>query len=264
MANNPSERIEGQLPKHYKEYYQRFIAFMQAYYDWLHRESGLTSGEVELLRSDTSWVKTDIDGFMNSGSIQNIGSSDVDAAIIEKGNILAPGKEVDMQIPYRMLDNMFDSFISADESYFTTADGEVLESNDYSNDEVDNWLQTFGYSFDNDVSDLNPLDKLLLVRLLKYIYKIKGTKKSIELFFSMYFGETVEVYYPKFDVAVIDDNFILDDKKFIRDDYYYQEYSYVIRVQQDPSVYQQIFDKVYMKHIHPSGFNVFLEQQQTS
>lgn len=255
---NPSERIESQLPKHYKEYYPRFIKFIQCYYDWLHRGSGLSASEVDALKADTSWLKTNIDSFIETGSLKNIENSDVETAIIQMGLVQAPGNEVDMMVPYHMLDNISDEFITADGEYYATSAGENINSNDYSDDEIDSWLDTLGYSFTTDITNLNPVDRLLLVRLLKHIYNIKGTEKSIELFFSMYFGETVQVYYPKNDIAVIDDNFVLDDLKYIRDDDYYNEYSYVIKVQQDPSVYQDLFNKVYLKHIHPAGFKVFL------
>lgn len=106
-------------------------------------------------------------------------------------------------------------------------------------------------SFDN-----NPnVDPRLMARLLSHFYKAKGTQLSAEQFFKAFYGETVEVIYPKRNI------FILNDKpggsligpqslKYIQDDKRYQIFSVLLKTGMSFSDYETLYKKM----VHPAGF----------
>lgn len=259
-------RIKDMLPAHYRDYYPRFITFLEKYYEWLYRSSGMSDSEVNDLRNDTSWLENDIDKFISTGSIRYLNPSDpavVESNIVKLNNVANPGDISGRLSENTTLDESFDGYLTAEGTPFTDANSVTVELRTVENKILDSWFNSMGLDTDKRelMGSLKDLDQVLLLSLLKHIYAIKGTEKSIKLFFSLVFGEDVTVYYPKGDVAVIDDNFILDDVKVIRDDELYQEYSYVIEVANDPSNYLRIFEAVYIPTIHPSGFRVELRKK---
>lgn len=262
--SDPIDRLVAQLPLEWQEYAPRFILFMQKYYEWMFRTGGFTKEEVEFLRADTSWVKNDVDLFVKTGLLKytDINSTDiVDRAIIQLGNIPSPGAHSDALADNILMEEVFQEFVTADDEYITDASGIILDTHKLYDEIVDGWFDSMNSNrVINDKFAGNTVDPVLMITLLKHMNGIKGTDKSIKLFFNLYFNEEVEVYQPKFDIAIIDDNFIPDVHGIIRDDYYYNEYSYVIRVQNDISTYETIFNDIYLKNVHPAGFKVFLEK----
>ena len=231
--SNPSNKIPIQVPLYYHEYAQNFMLFMQRYYDWMHRTCGLSQEEVQYL----------------------IDNSDIKDAV-SRNVVLNPGASSDLLADFINLEEIHQEFVTSDEEYFEGSDEIRFQTHIESEESIDGWKNSFGIkTFGQTV------DKTLMISLMKHINAIKGTEKSIELFFSIYFDEEVEVYYPKFDIATIDDNMVPDVSGVIRDDYYYNEYAYVVRVTGELNSYTELFDEIYMKNVHPSGFKVFLEKK---
>lgn len=230
--SNPSNKIPIQVPLQYHEYASNFVTFMQRYYEWMHRTSSLTKEESDFL-------------------IENSGIKEA----IQRGSILNPGATSDLLPELITLEEIHQEFVTSDDDYFENSDASRLQTYIDNEESIKGWTKAFGIkSFGAGV------DKTLMVSLIKHVNAIKGTEKAIELFFSIYFNEDVQVYYPKFDIAVIDDNMIPDVSGTIRDDYYYNEFSYVIRVNGDLNSYTDLFAEIYLKNIHPAGFKVFLEK----
>jgi len=260
------KRIADLVPAHYREYAPRFIIFLEKYYEWLYRASGLSDGEVEELRNDTSWLEKDIDRFIATGKLRYLDQgalpSIIEGAIIDLNNTAQAGNQSD-NIPGNF--TMEKDF----NGYATSGGEEIIDANDSSvelstveNQILDSWFNSMGFDRikRGRLRALNNIDQVLMLSLLKHIYAIKGTEASIKLFFNLFFDEQVTIYQPKEDIAVIDDNWILDDHQVIRDDQRYQEYSYVILVNEDISQYKDVFDGIFLKIIHPSGFRVELQQ----
>lgn len=264
---NPVERIKEQLPQHFAEYHPKFITFFEKYYEWLHRQGGFTKEEVDVLKNDPSWIVTDIDKFIFTKQKRYIYSQDernVINAIVERNAIPAPGTESDNLHSDYLLERRFDTFETADQEIFETADSYAIDAPRKNKEFIREWNRRFGFAemFVKPATDA--LDTILLVKLLKHINNIKGTRKSMELFFSMFFNEeNIEVYLPKQDILTLDENFIPDSTKSLRDDSYYNEFTYVIRLEKEPSFYQDSFEKVFLQYIHPSGFKVVLEQKSS-
>lgn len=106
-------------------------------------------------------------------------------------------------------------------------------------------------SFDEN-ADINPR---LMARLLSHFYRAKGTQLSAEQFFKAFYGEDVEVIYPKRDI------FILNDRpggsligpqslKRIQDDRRYQIFSVLLKTGMSFGDYESLYKKM----VHPAGF----------
>jgi len=106
-------------------------------------------------------------------------------------------------------------------------------------------------SFDGN-AEINPR---LMARLLSHFYRAKGTQLSAEQFFKAFYGENVEVIYPKRDI------FILNDRpggsligpqslKRIQDDKRYQIFSVLLKTGMSFGDYEALYKKM----VHPAGF----------
>ena len=261
--SNPKDRIIDQVPLHLKENGAGFILFMQKYFDWLHRDSGFSNTEIEILRNDTSWLKSDVDKFIASRLLKYVDTKEsdiVDRSIIELSNIQNPGQYSDALAQNILLEGEKSDYLTIDDEEFITADNVQLALQKFDNEMIQNWFNMMGAerpTFDKIIS--SSIDEVLFITLMKHINGIKGTEQSMRLFFSIYFNETIDIYQPKFDIAVIDGNWILDGTSVPRDDFKYNEYSYVIRLSGQLSNYEDIFNRIYLKNVHPAGFKVFLE-----
>ena len=260
MRNEIAKFVKTQLPSHFQTYNPRFISLLELYYKWANRNEGMSLDEIRDFRdNETNWLQRNIDKFISTGSTRyaDLGRS-YQTVEQEVALFRGPGAWSSRLHDGMLLEREYDSFLTADGDFFFDQNDVSLESKYIFEAALDNWATKFNHIVYTDVSELNTRDEITTIKVLKHLYAAKGTKKCIELFFSMYFGEAVEIYYPKFDICYIDDNFILDDKKYIRDDAVFQEYSYVIYTDREPSYYQKAFEDVYLKNFHPGGFKVTL------
>ena len=92
----------------------------------------------------------------------------------------------------------------------------------------------------------------LMARLLGNFYQQKGTKPSAEGFFRGFFGEEVDVVYPKRDILIVgEDRIGFDDQKRIQDNKQFQVLSILIKSGISVSDYELL----YKKFVHPAGFH---------
>lgn len=121
--------------------------------------------------------------------------------------------------------------------------------------------------------DIRLSDKRKLYKQVNDIYRSKGSIPSFQSLFSILFADKIELYYPRVDVLRLsdgawddaegrytDNNGFASDRKYIHDNYYYQDFSYVIKSGQTVESWLSIVKKL----LHPSGFNVFGEIQIVS
>jgi len=98
----------------------------------------------------------------------------------------------------------------------------------------------------------------LMARLLGNFYQQKGTKPSAEGFFRGFFGEEVEVIYPKRDILIVgEDKIGFDDQKRIQDNKQFQVLSILIKSGISVSDYELL----YKRFVHPAGFHFAGEVQ---
>ena len=82
-------------------------------------------------------------------------------------------------------------------------------------------------------------------------YRNKGSRFSTEEFFRAFFGEEVEVIYPKNDMFTVgEDQIGYDSQKYIQDYARYQIFSVLLRVGLGVPTYRAL----YKKCVHPAGF----------
>jgi hypothetical protein len=256
------DRIKDLLPAHYRDYAPRFILFLEKYYEWLYRSSGsMSTSEIAALRSDTSWLSNDIDKFIATGKLRYLDPASLaalDGSIVVLNNTDNPGDAANAITDTFMLDTGYSGYLTSDGLPFTDVNDTSVELNTTENVVLDGWFNSMGLDRikRSRMTALNNIDQVLMLCLLKHIYAIKGTEASIRLFFALFFDESVTIYQPKHDIAVIDESLVLEGIEVIRDDIIYQEYSYVIVVSRDWIAYKEIFDLIYLNTIHPSGFRV--------
>ena len=258
-------RISDLVPAHYREYYPRFITFLEKYQEWLYRNSGLTESEIDDLRNDTSWLKEDIDKFIETGQLKYFDPAAEPELLEQAIGIL--DKTVN---PGKHAANLRDNFLMEGDfnGSATTQGDEAPDTNDptvelstVENNILDGWFNSMGFDRikRNRLKSFNNLDQVLMISVLKHMYATKGTEASIRLFFSLMFEEDVIIFQPKKRIAVADEQFVLDEvDAVLRDDEVHQEYSYIIVVKKDVDEYSEIFDTVYKGLFHPSGFRVGL------
>lgn len=257
--SNPSYRIQDQLPQRYIEDYPTFIIFLKKYYDWLYA-SNLTEAEVAALQQDTSWIATDINKYIETGQSRYIQGSDVDTAITELNSIPKPGRASDLLPNAITLNVTNDGFSAANNAEFIDTNNAQLSMLNIDADIIRRKFLNLGFEMiEVGEYSLTPIDQVLMLSLLKQLYAIKGTAQSIDLFFNLFFGIPVQHVFPKLNIGVLDDHCVLDGTDVLRDDNYYDEFTYALTIATPiTNKILDIFNNIYMKTTHPSGFRVFL------
>lgn len=279
--NHSRPPVREDVPLYFLEEYPVFLEFMDVFFDWLYNQQGFTEAELQsYLDNMTDWV----DPFSTKSPLEQL---------VEIKTRLSPGAEAKNFLEDHFLHRKFEELLSKNETILDK-DGKPLFASYNHTNNIDAKYDDFGFektidrafmefgefrtkdqedfvtSENNDilfvsidVEKRRTLDHIRWLKLLKTIYRIRGTKKSFELFFWMYFGLPIQIKEPKNEIAGLDGNFDLDGTVGLRDDYYYDEYSYVIQLPVDDiSDYQDVFNRIFKKYFHPAGFTVFLESSR--
>lgn len=83
------------------------------------------------------------------------------------------------------------------------------------------------------------------------LYREKGSEKSLKEFFRAFFGQEVEIVYPKNNLFIVGESRVgTDSLRYIQDYAKYQLYSIVLRVGLGVDQYKDL----YKKFIHPAGW----------
>lgn len=86
---------------------------------------------------------------------------------------------------------------------------------------------------------------------LNELYKVKGSRNSIEAFFRLFFQTDVDIEYPKQEIFRVGEDFIGPESIRVLQDYKrYQTYSILIKVGLGVSQYREL----YKKFVHPAGW----------
>lgn len=116
-----------------------------------------------------------------------------------------------------------------------------LDKLDYILQEIGNGLKSSSF-FDN---------SRLMTQLLSRFYRVKGSRSSIEGFFRGFFGQEVNIEYPKKNMFIVGESQIgYESLRFIQDNALYQIFSLLIKSSLSTSTYNDL----YLKFVHPAGF----------
>lgn len=250
--NMMAQAIPAQMTHGLLEDNSGFITFMRAYYEWLGRNGGMTQQEQEFV------LKTGLLG--DYGTVDGELASEIDTKLSELKQTPSPGGEMALYESQYRLERVYQYIETNGGEIFVTKDDTDLEVSWRLDSVYQQWFDALGFGPLPESRSSGGADELLLIRLVKDLHAIKGTEQSMKLFFRLYFGTDITVISPKHQMCVVEENFDLDGVNCLRDDWYYQEYAYVIRVvDTDLERYKSVFEDIYLKYIHPSGFKVFLE-----
>lgn len=238
--------VQHQFGPYFQENSPNFILFVKKYYEFLHRDIGFTDTEINEIRDNyTKYVPNPID-------IQDI-------EILKLHSERMSGAISDNFLNDYLLQPLTNVETTIDDEIFATKDDYFLGSYDVNEFMLSNWYDMLSFP--------EIYDYYTFVKLIRPIQAIKGTLHCTKLFFKIFFDEDVNVYVPKFDIASLDNNFILDDVNpitnhlvFLRDDDYYSEYTYVVLVSKPIDTYLTIINEIYLKYFHPTGFKFKIEQ----
>jgi len=275
--------VEGNLPRHFKEFYPKFITLMQNYYDFL-RKPALTKGEIQDL----------LDNYDNEDAIDNSKQLlDSNSYDLMKETVMERQEEVVTTSDGEM-------FVCKPDGVFSGGGERPLTASHYNENVIKQHYKKFGFPFTDNNNILyygrkitsdgkyvvdsdrrfvlvnheedeliyrqRTLDHPRFIKLLKYIHAIRGTKKGIELFFDIFTGQPVkQVNYPKNQLMVIDgvndtsDNHI-DGTSVLRDDLVWSEFSYIIGLSETDFDYEFIFENIYLPYFHPAGFSCTIQE----
>lgn len=121
-----------------------------------------------------------------------------------------------------------------------------ISSTDIEN--LDLILKEIGNGLDHSSFAENPR---LMAKLISSFYRAKGTQITAEQFFKSFYGQDVEIVYPKRNIFILNESKIGPESlKFIQDDKRYQIYSILIKTGLSFSDYETL----YRKFVHPAGF----------
>lgn len=148
------------------------------------------------------------------------------------------------------------------------SDGVVVQLSTRDNKDLDMTMSERGFEdFVMDIfSNINGFDKVRFVKLLPYLKNKAGNTEFTKIFFSWLFTGDIEIIYPKRSIFTLEENCTLDNSgSYLRDDYYYSEFCYVVRVEGEPLfTNSDAFFELYVKHFHPAGFGFFVERKLPS
>lgn len=247
---NQNSRIRDLVPEHYLSEFPKFVKFIELYYEWQYRQDNISNKEIEILVDSLAYSESQVN------------------AIKE---ITPPGRAAKNLQRNHLLEREFIVLQTSDEFEIHDVNNVTLETPDYKGLRIQEWVQDQGSYLPQQVINKNKIDEILFVRLIKSMHLIKGTPKATELFFHLFFNEDIvqnnpygtgAYWSPRMAITAIDniDHKIDHKDNQMRDDYLYNEFSYVIYTKQSYSVYKDLFENVYLKYIHPAGFNAFLVQ----
>lgn len=266
-------RIRDLIPEHYLSDYPKFVVFMEKYYEWLYREGSMSSEERQILIDTPDWLGVDVDKYLKTGQQKNLLTVDEisQQVISEFSSMVPPGTASKNINRNHLLERSFVQMETLDGLSIQDVNGMTVETPNTNPLRIQEWVSDQGYYLPAQAINNKKIDEILFVRLIKSMHLIKGTAKATELFFHLFFNEDIAAnnpkdgspfWKPRVAITTIDDirHKIDHIDNQIRDDYFYNEFSYVIYVTQDYSHYKDLFENVYLQYIHPAGFKAFLQK----
>ncbi len=220
------------VPAHYFEEYPKFVEFMDLYFKFIYRDRG------------------------------ELPKSMLEELSVDEANKRGVGRVMQDQHASQSLEREFVPLLDVDGVPFLDENDRPLYVEKDWEEDINQWYDDLSFDksqTDADGSVLGNIDDVRLIKLLKDIFAIRGTRHAMTLFFTIFFEVTPTIVYPRMVISKIDDNFVLDGDNTPRDDYYFQEFSYVIQMPITLTESQKGFLAFYKKYFHPAGFQMFVE-----
>jgi hypothetical protein len=115
---------------------------------------------------------------------------------------------------------------------------------------LDQLLFEIGFGTQRNEFD-STIDPRHAAKLISYFYRAKGREISAEGLFHAFFGEDVEIVYPKRNIFTLNVSKLgAEYQNYIRDDKRYQVYSILIK----SGITLKKWERVFKRFVHPAGF----------
>ena len=197
-APTVSQMIPSQIPEFVREDYPVFVAFMQAYYEWLE-----TSGYTVLTGKA---ISADVDTLVlpSTASSQNNRYKGYNL-FINNGPAAGQMQVIDwydgatrtchLVDLWKVAPVPFSNFSIRDDNH----PSKILEYADVDTT-VDEFADFFKSEFLRQIPGNILADKALVLKHIRSVYKARGAEKSFKFLFRILFNEDVEFFYPKLHI----------------------------------------------------------------
>ena len=246
------------LPSHFSKSYPLLVEFLEIYSSFLY-ERGLQPHEVQEFITDESWWTRKNDVFSSPEERLFYKISD-----LQETRKLVGFEQNNVQlVEQKSLLGGLASIRSLDGLILGSSDSREIDADDKQEYHLQSWLSDKGLVVENAVGSF---DIASFVKLARHIFKIRGSLECARIFFEAMYGGRVITYLPREDISALDSNMVLDGINFLRDDSYYDEFTYEINLigSKYKTLGQKYFD-LWKERFHPGGFkcvfNVYTDEE---
>lgn len=236
------------LPKHFASSYPNLVEFLEAYVDTLYKR-GLRPDQVQAFMDDESWWNGK-DSVYSSPEERLYYKT---LALREERNRIGFQQSAVQLIEEKSLVRTFSGLQTLDNFILGTSDERDLAVPDENAYHLQSWLEDKGLG----AMGSSPIgtDLATIIKLAKHLFKVRGSLFCAKVFFEATYGGTVYPVLPRNQISALDNNFILDGESRLRDDYEFDEFTYVINlVGSKYDLLGDKFFKVWKDNFHPGGF----------
>lgn len=245
------------LPRFFASQYPKLVEFLDLYIDSLYKKN-LTPDQVNYFLENEEWWENKDKVYESEDHrfIQKI----IDFDKYRQNHFGILSKAVNL-LDNKSLERNFELTLSLDNFQLVDSEGVELLTID------DEQLPLYQYLDEKNLGELAnsqkgevKIDLINLIKFTKHLFRIRGTAECAKIFLSAMYNAQVEVSYPRLNLATLEDNFTLDGKARLRDDFEYDEYTYVVNIIAGDykSLGQKYFD-MYKRVFHACGFRCLLE-----
>lgn len=246
------------LPAFFRKEYPKLIEFLDAYIDSVYGSS-VSPEQLQLFMGDESWWDGADLTYENEDyrNLEKIKAFDK----YRLSNYGVQEKVVDL-LDNKTLKRKQTVLQSLNSLFLESSDGRTILASDEDNLPAETWLRENNLKelADNISSEVFDFDIISLIKVLSHLFKIKGTTECARIFFSIMYSGDVYIELPRNKIATLDDNFTLDSDIKLRDDYEYDEFTYIVNLVE--SKFDEIGTKyleMYRRVFHASGFRCIVK-----
>lgn len=245
------------LPKFFMSHYPELVEFMDLYLDSLYK-GDLNPDQVKyFMEEDDSW-------WVNKDRVYDTPED----AKLQRAKDLEIYRRNHFGLHEKTAELLDNKSLQRQTSFLFDLSGLLLQDSGSLNliaPRTDNlplkqWLESKNFKelADTVEGDLN-FDIINFIKFSRHLYKIKGSLACAKLLLETFYEATVVTELPRLKIAALDVNFTLDGDSRLRDDFVYDEFTYVVNLIGDK--YFEIGDKyfnMYKRVFHPAGFRIIL------
>lgn len=236
------------LPKHFASSYPNLVEFLEAYVDTLYKR-GIRPDQVQAFLNDESWW---------AGKDATYSSPEerlyYKTLALQKERARFGFQQDAVEIiEDKSLFRGFSGLQTLDNFILGTFDGRELTVPQENSFHIQSWLGDKGLGS----MGASPMgaDLETIIKLAKHLFRVRGSLFCAKVFFEAVYGGTVYPVLPRHQISALDNNFVLDGETRLRDDYEFDEFTYVINLV--GSKYDTSGDKffrIWKDKFHPGGF----------